>query len=119
LETEHQVICLNCGYNTHTRERIEPKKTFATTGGDLFLWLLPGILAAIGVLLSIGILLIFWLLFPKWEKENAEETWAAFTGLWARLWGSVFVLFFMFFCGRFAVIRLIFDRKPPEKEKKK
>ena len=73
LETEHQVICLNCGYNTHTRERIEPKKTFATTGGDLFLWLLPGILAAIGVLLSIGILLIFWLLFQVGERERRRD----------------------------------------------
>src|SRR5262245_55958990 len=44
---EGDIICLNCGYNTVTRMKPQPRKVRETTGGDVFLWLLPGILCAL------------------------------------------------------------------------
>jgi DNA-directed RNA polymerase subunit RPC12/RpoP len=119
MESEEQVVCLNCGYNHRTRERKQPKKTYETTGGEQFLWLLPGILCALGVLTLIGIIVVFWLLFPRIEKDNDAEWWSIFFGLWARLWGTVICLFIAFFLGKFAVKRLILNSTAPETEKLK
>src|SRR5258708_5085645 len=47
---EGDVICLKCGYNTTTRERARMKKTIDITGLDVFLWLLPAIMAALVVI---------------------------------------------------------------------
>jgi DNA-directed RNA polymerase subunit RPC12/RpoP len=119
LESEDAVICLNCGYNTRTRERVAFKKTFETTGGDTFVWLLPGILCALGVLWMIGNIVIFWTLFPRWAFEYDANWWSTFFALWARIWFSVVCVFIGFFLGKFAVQRLILNPTPPEKEKKK
>lgn len=118
MESEEAIICLHCGYNTRTRERIPFKKTYETTGGDRFVWLLPGILCALGVLWMIGNIVIFWTLFPKWEFEYEVNWWSIFFALWARIWFSVACVFIGFFFGKFAVQRLILNPTPPEKEKK-
>jgi DNA-directed RNA polymerase subunit RPC12/RpoP len=118
LETEDQVICLNCGYNMRTRERVQPKKTYETTGGQKFAWLLPGILSALGFLTLIGIVVVFWLVFPQWE-EDSKEWYGIFFGLWARIWGTVICGFLGFAAAKYAINRLIMDPTPPEVEKKK
>ncbi len=119
LESDDAIVCLHCGYNTRTRERHESRKILETSGLDVFLWLLPGILCAIGVLLCIGILVTFWLVFPRLETDLGEQWYSIFFGLWARIWGSVIVLFVGFFLTKFALRRLIFNNKPPEVIKKK
>jgi DNA-directed RNA polymerase subunit RPC12/RpoP len=119
LESEDQVICLHCGYNHRTRERVPMKKTYETTGGEQFMWLLPGILCALGVLALIGSIVVFWTIFPRIAVANDAEWWSIFFGLWARLWGSVICLFIGFFLGRFAVLRLIMNPTRPEVEKHK
>lgn len=119
LKSEEQVICLHCGYNRRTRERVRQKKTYETTRGDQFIWLLPGILCALGVLLMIGAIVVFWTLFPKLAADYDNDWWSIFFGLWARLWGTVICLFIGFFLGKFAVKRLILNPTPPEKEKVK
>lgn len=116
---EGQVVCLHCGYNHHTRERAATKKTYETTGGQQFLWLLPGILCALGVLLMIGLIVLFFTVFRKFEDDFKDDWWSIFFGLWARLWGSVICLFIAFFLGRFAVKRLIMHPTAPEREKHK
>src|SRR5262245_40920573 len=45
MESEEAVVCLHCGYNTLTREWGKTEKVIATTGGEHFLYLLPGLLA--------------------------------------------------------------------------
>lgn len=117
MEYDGQVVCIHCGYNHRTRERAQTKKIYETTGGDTFMWLLPGILCALGVLALIGVIVVFWALFPRIEVENDAEWWSIFFGLWARLWGSVICLFIGFFLGKFAVKRLILHPTPPEVEK--
>ena len=47
LEDDDVVVCLECGYNLQTRERLQEKVLEPVTGGDYFLWLLPGIACAI------------------------------------------------------------------------
>src|SRR5262249_32615176 len=113
---EGHVVCLHCGYNTVTRQKVRARKVREVTGNDVFAWLLPGILAALGVvvLLTIDMLYIFLI-----DKEMFEEEWYDFIGgKGMKIWISVVLIFFMFLAGRFAVKRLIFDNTPPEIEEK-
>jgi DNA-directed RNA polymerase subunit RPC12/RpoP len=119
LESEEQVVCLHCGYNRHTRERVKQLKTYERTGGEIFLWLLPGIACAIAVLLLIGAVVTFWALFPRLAAEYDSNWWSVFFNLWARIWGSVVCLFALFLFARFAILRLIVHPLPPEREKRK
>jgi DNA-directed RNA polymerase subunit RPC12/RpoP len=117
LESEDQVICLNCGYNRQTRERVQMKKTYETTGGDTFTWLLPGIICAVFALGMIGLIVVFWVVFPDIESDNKEEWWVFVVGKPGRILGSVLVATIGFFLGKFAVKRLILNPTAPEREK--
>ncbi len=65
LDDDSQVICLNCGYNRRTRERIATEKTMEPTGGEWFIHLLPGIICALVTLfIIVGIPLDFILRTP-------------------------------------------------------
>ncbi len=119
LEEDGQVICLHCGYNMRTRERVKPKKIYDQSGGEKFTWLLPGILCAVAVLLMIGAIVTTWIVFPRLEKDGSEAWWTVFFSLAFRLWESIIYLFVAFFTGKFAIKRLIFHPTPPEKEKHK
>jgi hypothetical protein len=115
LESEDAVICLHCGYNTMSRQYVGTKKTFDTTGGDIFLWLLPGILCVVAVLLLIGFALWYALAM---KDLVAGEGWLEFFGSGACvLWVIIISLFGIFFAGKFAFKRLLIDNKPPEVEK--
>ncbi len=113
---EGDIICLHCGYNTVTRQKVRPRKVRETTGGDVFFWLLPGILCALGVILLITADMLYIFLI---DKDMFEEAWYDFIGgKMLKMWTSIGLLFIIFFLGRFAVKRLIFDNKPPEVEEK-
>jgi DNA-directed RNA polymerase subunit RPC12/RpoP len=117
LESDDQVICLHCGYNRVTRDRVGMKKTYETSGGDQFIWLLPGILCALGVLACIGIIIVFFVVFPDIESDHKDDWWVFSVGKPGRVLGTVLVATIGFFLGRFAVIRLIINNVPPEREK--
>jgi hypothetical protein len=113
---EDDVICLHCGYNTVTRQRPRVRKVRETTGGDVFMWLLPGIICAVVVvaLITVDLLYIFLI-----DKDMFEEAWYDFIGgKGLKIWVSVIVVFFCFVAGRYAVKRLIFNYTPPEIEEK-
>lgn len=116
METEDSVICLNCGYNTLTRTHHATKKTIEHTGMDWFLWWLPGILCILSILLLIISDILYVLLIDSIVGEDWLVSWLAHGGI--KLWMIIVSLFFMFFAGRFAVLRLIFNYRPPEKEKR-
>jgi DNA-directed RNA polymerase subunit RPC12/RpoP len=118
MESEDQVVCLNCGYNHRTRERVQVEKTYEPTGGEWFVHLLPGILCALAVLILLGGIVVFWTVFPKIAAENESEWWSFIVGLPGRIWNSVISLFIGFFCGKFAVKRLILHPHPPERQMK-
>ena len=55
-----RAICLECGYNTRKRQRPEVKQIYAPTGGEIFLWLLPGILTVLTMIGMVVWYLFFW-----------------------------------------------------------
>jgi DNA-directed RNA polymerase subunit RPC12/RpoP len=116
MEEEGQVVCLNCGYNHRTRERPAVAKTMEPTGGEWFIHLLPGIICALVVLSAIGGIVVIWTVFPRLDVEHDAEWWNPVVfGLPGRIWNTVITLFIGFLCGRFAVKRLIFHTRPPER----
>jgi hypothetical protein len=116
MESEDAIICLSCGYNTQTRMLVESRRLHRTTGGDVFIWLLPGIICAIMVLVMIGFIVFLFVSLPDIIKEN-QNAWWAFSVRASLLWGTIFALFVIFFCARFAIKRLILHPTPPERQK--
>jgi predicted Zn finger-like uncharacterized protein len=134
LESEESIICLNCGYNRVTRELVRTRKIKEVTGGDKFVWLLPGILAALGVLLLIGYCFFHHFALPgiiieNWDtltatksrlealKDDSVAFWqAALCHPAIELWIFVFIMFGCWKAGRFAYKRLIENPNPPEVE---
>jgi DNA-directed RNA polymerase subunit RPC12/RpoP len=115
LESEEAVVCLYCGYNIITRERSRMKKVRDITGGDVFMWLLPGIICVIVVIALLTGDILYCLLLNE-ETIEKEEWYGFIASLGIKLWLVVMSLFIMFFCGKFAVKRLIFNNRPPEVE---
>ncbi len=112
---EGEVICLNCGYNTITRERLPNVVVEATEGWDWFVHLTPGFVALFFCLLSIFIAQsIFthvpYLGFLDWMYYDPE-------------WKAIPVYMFMFLLvdiwtlGYYSVKRLIINFTPPDKIK--
>jgi DNA-directed RNA polymerase subunit RPC12/RpoP len=115
---DDDVICLNCGYNTITRLRARPKKVRETTGGDVFLWLLPGILCAIAALF-----LLTWLtgnvIFRATRTDLAQyDKMVVNVADCCLLWFSIFQIWLIYKSTRFAIKRLIQNPTPPEIEEK-
>jgi DNA-directed RNA polymerase subunit RPC12/RpoP len=115
---EDDVICLNCGYNTITRLRSRPKKVKEQTGGDVFLWLLPGILCVIAALF-----LLTWLtgnlIFRATRTDLAQyDKLTVNIADCCLLWFSIFQIWLIYKSTRFAINRLIRNPSPPEIEEK-
>jgi hypothetical protein len=113
---EDQTICLECGYNTITRERYtKVLKTIEHDFWDWFLWLLPGGLC---VLVVIGLIVwdvLYCVLADGWFDPNGWLWLLRHYGI--KIWMVIISMFAMFYAGRFAVKRLIFNYRPPEKIK--
>jgi DNA-directed RNA polymerase subunit RPC12/RpoP len=114
---EGQVVCLECGYNTVTRERVtKVVKTIEHDFWDWFLWLLPGGICAFVVLALLTWDILYCLLAERWFDK---ETWYGWLlchyGI--KIWMVIISLFFMWYTGKFAVKRLILNYRPPEKFK--
>jgi hypothetical protein len=115
---DEDVICLNCGYSTITRTKPKPKKVRETTGGDVFLWLLPGILCALAALL-----LLSWLVgnivFRMTRTDLGEfDKMTVNCADCCLLWFSIFQIWLIYKSTRFAIKRLILNNTPPEVEEK-
>ncbi|MBL8799712.1 MAG: hypothetical protein JNM56_37870 [Planctomycetia bacterium] len=115
LESADAVICLHCGYNMRTRQRVATVKVEEITPGDRLMWLLPGFLCLVGIVLLIGFDLFYCLVLPK---KLVKSDWEFVTYGGIRLWVVIFTIFIMIFLGRFAVRRLIFQPTPPEQERR-
>jgi hypothetical protein len=124
MESEDAVICLNCGYNTQTRMRMHTLSTYATTPWEWTVWLSPGILCVLAALALAGFIAFLWLGADSFLAARSRAWWNFFLddkgrcGLWVKIWGSVIAAFMAYAAGRFAVKRLIFNARPPEKIKR-
>jgi hypothetical protein len=119
MPSEDAIICLECGYNTRTRLRIETKKIYNTTGLDWTLWLAPGILCVIFVIGMSVADILYWVNANDWIGENDPWYLYMWRMFFFKLWSGVFTVFLMYLATKFAIRRLIFNPRPPEYEKKK
>ncbi len=116
---EGDVICLHCGYNTETRERHSTKRVIEPTGGDYFVWLLPGIACVVLVLFCISwdvFQLIYFINYRREHIANEDDRMYVNCGLCCTIWTFVISAYVIFKAARFAILRLILHPKPPEKE---
>jgi predicted Zn finger-like uncharacterized protein len=117
-------ICLNCGYNTRTRARPEVKAVYEVTGGELFLWLLPGILCVVTMIGMLVWYLVFWSMIEDWMADSWFEDEPGppktyMIGLSpgaARLYHALLILGAYVPLSRFAYKRLVVDNKPREQK---
>lgn len=120
LESEDQKICLNCGFNLVTRQRVETKVLEPVTAMDYTVWLLPGIASAIGMLACL--LAIVCVLLKKPDLTDYGLGWLQFEqgqNQAIPIYTAVALGFLAFLAGRFAFIRLVLNPKPPEAPKRK
>lgn len=111
LESDDAVICIHCGYNLRTRQRIESRKVVETTSSDQMAWLLPAFACLVLILVLIGFNL-WYLLKLEEALEGSGLEWLAYKGF--KVWVVIISLFAIFFAGKFAVRRLILQPRPPE-----
>jgi len=115
LESEEVVICIHCGYNLRTRQRLGTKKTYETTVGDRSTWLMPGFIS-LGVIFALIVFdLFFCLALPKLVEKNDDLSWLGAGGV--RLWVVIISIGIMLALAKFAYQRLIVEPNPPEKLK--
>jgi predicted Zn finger-like uncharacterized protein len=118
FEDEDQVICLNCGYNTVTRQMGRTQRIRDTTGWDWFWWLLPAILCVLlFTICSLELINVVagYLIYGE-ERKAEMEPMARPCYNCCVLWTSIFCLWIMYLTGKFSFKRFIFHPKPPEEE---
>jgi hypothetical protein len=117
MESEDSVVCLHCGYNTQTRTRFRTKKIADVTGGDVFMWLLPGILCVVGILILLTIDIVWCVNIDDWVGSG-DEWYSFIKGGGIKLWLCIGSAFISFFLGKYAFYRLVINNQPPEIELK-
>ncbi len=115
MESEDAIICLHCGYNTVTRERLGLRKVEDVTGADRFLWLLPGILCAMLVLFLIVLDIVYCVSVEADRGSSLLVVLLAAKSV--KMWFCIGTVFIMFFAAKFAYKRLLLHPNPPEVER--
>ena len=124
MESHEARICLHCGYDTVKRGRPEVKQIYAPSAVEIFLWLLPAILA---VLFMIGMwvwYLFFWDLIVDWlddswfedEKGPPPTYIAAASPSFFRIYHALLIIFICVPLVRFSIKRFFVNNLPPEKK---
>jgi hypothetical protein len=116
MESEEAVICLHCGFNTITRERARTRKVRDVTGGDVFIWLLPGIACVVAIIALIVFDVLYCVCAEDWFDQDAWYSFLSSYGV--KIWLVIPSLFLIYKAGYFAVKRLILNPTPPEIEEK-
>jgi hypothetical protein len=105
------VVCLNCGYNTLTREWGKTEKTIGVSLGRHMVYLLPGVICLFLLLLCMIDRLIYSIYTPYmvagtwWEWTDHESL---------RMWSTMLALSAIFALGRFCYRRFFVKPIPEE-----
>ncbi len=116
LDSDDQVVCLHCGYNLQTRERLQPKVLESVGFGDYFTWWLPAILGFLFILGQIFFIVWVWVWWPDaewtplWMKENPIPH---------QIYTTVITAFGIFKTAQWVIKNRILNPHPPEVEKLK
>jgi hypothetical protein len=112
LESTTVRICINCGYDMATRQRLGTKRTMDVTAADRSAWLLPGFIAiaAIFGLIFLDLFVVFAL--GKIFDENSDYSWLNSGPV--KLWTVILSVIGMLALGKFAFGRLVLNPNPPE-----
>jgi hypothetical protein len=114
MESDTAVICLFCGYNTLTRTWGKTEKVIASTFGERFMYLLPGLLCVLLIVVDIALIVSYCLVVP-YVSQGAWWSFVDHESL--RLWGATFGLFILWPAGYYAFNRLVLNPTPPDKVK--
>jgi hypothetical protein len=114
MESPDAVICLNCGYNTQSRQRITTVRAYAHTPLDWAIWLAPGIGCALADLALIGLICFLWI--PAGLERVAGDAWWGHFSI--QIYGSALAAGVAWIAGKYAFRRLVQNPRPPEKFKK-
>ena len=115
MESEEAVVCVFCGYNTQTRTWGATVRTMSVTGGQHFVYLLPGMMFFLLLIIFVVGILLFCLELPP-LVVGSSWMWI-FDHESLRMWIIGASLFFMFAFGYLSVKRLVLYPKPQEIEK--
>lgn len=115
---EGEIVCLNCGYNTITRERLPNKVLEPVTGGDYFMWLLPGIVCVVFALLFLVLAQSIFTQVPYLSFLDDLGFYYSSENKAIPSYLAVFFAFDIWGLGYFAFRRLVLNPHPPDKEKK-
>ncbi len=116
FDSADTLVCKYCGYNTQTRVWGKTKRLIEHTGGERFMWLLPGLLCLLGVLiLYLGCVF----LCSSVPDMVDPKSWTSdvFDSEAIRLWLTWMLLAIIWGLSMWAHKRLIFNPTPPEKAK--
>jgi hypothetical protein len=112
MESETARICMHCGYDTVTRQRVGTKRVYETTTGERSAWLLPGFLAIGGIVLLVFFDLFMLVAVPKIFDETSDFSFINSGGL--KLWSVIISIIVGLGLGRLAFQRLVINPTPPE-----
>mgnify|MGYP005852643469 CR=1 FL=1 len=128
LDPPDTKICLNCGYDLIARRRHDSKKVYETTAMDWISHLGPAIGCIVLVLALIGLNIYIFMNMSEWMTGSildAQEK-NKITGepefyvkpFCFNIWIGVFTAWICWMAGKFALVRLVYNWKPPERLKK-
>ena len=83
----------------------------------MFKWLLPGILCVLAIIFMITFDILYCVMIKRWVDQ---DTWYGETlaHLGIKIWIVLPTIGLMYLAARFAIRRLIYNRRPPEIEEK-
>lgn len=114
LPDENTVVCLNCGYNLRTRQRLENLVLEPLTFLDYVLWYLPVAACVLAAIFAIMFIVMIWLGRPRFgDALFWIQDWT-----WAKVYATVALLFVSFFSLRFVFKRVVLHPQPPQREKR-
>jgi Zn finger protein HypA/HybF involved in hydrogenase expression len=112
MESEHATICLNCGYNTVTRQWGKTEKIVGLTFGRHLKYLLPAIGVVIFCMICLTDALIYCLVLPYWVGTAGVTSWTDSEA--SRFWLMVARLGTFWSAGMYCFKKFIEKPKPEE-----